>query len=382
MAAGLQNMTTVDMTKKDGEKLNMTSDEMNRFKDCMKDPKFMDLWNDYAAEISDPANLKEQEEYLKQVEREAKDQGDHSFTFIFPKANFCVKLKSKERVYINICDDEKVDEPAEETTGNVQASSWNVPISLGKPRHEMHNEKPSVVVDACYHPKSTYLAKMSDKFMVFLVEIAVENINHSYINKEPEFLIKEQLPMQFSRVSVSAVGNPAAQTIRIKAVKGREGEIVVEQKKTPEVSKPNESFSNDDEFQDRLKASMGNASAKERIRAKKEAENTARQAAEDARLTAIRERREQEAKNAEVFKKNLAAAYGGDSKKKTADNKKKYTILHQGEVGYQDCWNTTEKPERALPKSLRVQVCNLFKTVFLKKHHTKKRNTDTTPDCI
>eukprot|EP01060_Flectonema_neradi_P005654 TRINITY_DN13798_c0_g1_i2.p1 TRINITY_DN13798_c0_g1~~TRINITY_DN13798_c0_g1_i2.p1 ORF type:complete len:599 (+),score=171.20 TRINITY_DN13798_c0_g1_i2:86-1798(+) len=335
----------------------MTSDEMKRFKECMKDPKFMDLWNDYAAEISDPANLAEQEEYLKQVEKEAKEQGDHSFTFIFPKANFCVKLNCKERTYINICDDEKVDEPVEETTGNAQASSWNVPISLGKPRNEVFNDKTAVVIDACYHPKATYLAKMSDKFMIFLVEIAVENVNHSYINKEPEFLIKQPLPMQFSRVQECAsVGNPAAQTIRIKAVKGREGELVIEQKKQAEETKPNETFKNDTEFQDRLKASMGDTGAKNRIRTKKEAERAAKQAAEDERLAAIRQKREQEAANAANFKKNLAAAYGGNTTKTKPVEQKKYTILHQGEIGYQDCWNSTEKPERKLPKSLKVQI--------------------------
>eukprot|EP00662_Eupelagonemidae_sp_cell21_P016648 gene16648-52907_t len=34
-----------------------------------------------------------------------------------------------------------------------------------------------VVFDAAYHPRATYLARQSDRFMVFLVEIAVENIN-------------------------------------------------------------------------------------------------------------------------------------------------------------------------------------------------------------
>eukprot|EP01059_Diplonema_ambulator_P012984 TRINITY_DN23484_c0_g1_i2.p1 TRINITY_DN23484_c0_g1~~TRINITY_DN23484_c0_g1_i2.p1 ORF type:complete len:597 (+),score=230.94 TRINITY_DN23484_c0_g1_i2:1636-3426(+) len=359
-SADLPNMSTIDLTKKDGEKVQMTPDEMRRFQECMKDPKFLDLWQDYAREISDPKNLKEQEEYLQQVEREAKEQGDHSFTFIFPKPNFCVKMNCKEIIFINICDDEKVDEPKEHTTGNLQASSWEVPVCLGKLRDDTFEDKECKVVDACYHPKATYLAKKSDKFMVFLVEIAVENMNHTYKDQLPC-----TVPTEFRRVTtVDSIGNPSAQTLRIKAVKGKEGELVVE-KKNKGHQPDRHAFKDNAAFAERLAASMGDSSAKERIKAKKQAE----QEQEQARLEQERLERERKAadekKREEEFKKNLAAGMGGGVKEKPQPcvqkndrppNFPEYTITQQGSVGYEDCWNRTEDIDRKLPKSLKLTV--------------------------
>ena len=321
----------------------------------MKDPKFMDLWADYAQEISDPANLKEQEEYLKQVEDEAKQQGDHSFTFIFPKPNFCVRLDTnKERFFINICDDVKIDEPQEETTGDRQASQWQVPISLGKIREDTYKDKPCKVVDACYHPKSTYLAKQSDRFMVFLVEIAVENVNFQYHQEKKE--IEHPLPMQFERVGdIPAVGNPAAQTVRIKAVAGKEGELVFEQKKAP-VEKPKDKdfCKGDGNFADRLAASMGDRTAKEKLRQQKLAEQNAIEEAERERQAAIKKKADDEKKRAKEFQRNLAVGMAGMKPNKT--NFPDFTIVQQGEIGYQDCFNESERPGLKRPKSLKVTI--------------------------
>ena len=369
------NMTTIDMTSKDGEKVKMTKDEMQRyvhlppsalsyppcphsFKKCMDDPKFVSLWQDYAQEISDPANLKEQEEYLQQVEREANEKGDYSFTFIFPKPCFCVRLNTKDsRFFVNICDDEKVDEPVEETTGDRQASSWQVPISLGKIRDADHGDKPCKVVDACFHPKATYLARSSDKFMVFLVEIAVENINHNYHQEKKE--IPHALPTEFRRLTdVPSIGNPAAQTIRIKAVAGKEGELVVEPKK-PKVPSPKakDAFKDADAgFADRLAASMGNTEAKARLERERDAD-AARKAAEAAEAVAAAQREaEAEKARAAEFKRNLQAGFAGAAGQKAGKKMPEYTIVHQGDVGYQDCFNESHRPERKLPKSLRVTM--------------------------
>eukprot|EP01064_Diplonema_japonicum_P036585 TRINITY_DN8271_c0_g1_i2.p1 TRINITY_DN8271_c0_g1~~TRINITY_DN8271_c0_g1_i2.p1 ORF type:complete len:610 (+),score=214.59 TRINITY_DN8271_c0_g1_i2:66-1832(+) len=343
----LPNMTTIDMTKKDGGKVEMTQDEMKRFQECMKNPEFIDLWHDYAKEISDPKNLKEQEEYLNQVEQEAKEQGDHSFTFIFPKPNFCVRMNCKERIYINVCDDDKVEEPVEKTTGNLNASSWEVPICLGKIRDDIAEDKECKVVDACYHPKATFLAKKSDKFMVFLVEIAVENMNHTYAKDLPC-----TIPMEFRRMSFECVGSPAAQTIRIQPVKGKEGELVV-QKKAPGHVASKTAFKGNEGFADRLAASMGDQTAKEKLKAQKKAEADAELAQLDKKRREMEEKAAEEQRRADEFKRNLAKGMGAQPAKPSFP---KYTITQQGTKGYEDCWNRTEEPQRKLPKFLKVVV--------------------------
>eukprot|EP01063_Lacrimia_lanifica_P002011 TRINITY_DN1104_c1_g2_i1.p1 TRINITY_DN1104_c1_g2~~TRINITY_DN1104_c1_g2_i1.p1 ORF type:complete len:627 (+),score=352.04 TRINITY_DN1104_c1_g2_i1:67-1947(+) len=390
MASPLPNTETIDLSKNDPkEKIQMTPEEMHRFKECMKDPKFMDLWSDYAKEISDPKHLKEQEEYLKQIESEAKEQGDHSFTFIFPKPNFAVKSAStKERFFINICDEEKCDEPKEETTGDRMASQWMVPVSLGKLRDGDYHGKPCKVVDACYHPKATYLAKQSDKFMVFLVEIAIENVNFQYHKEKKE--LQHALPMEFSRVTdTPAVGHPTAQTIRVKAVKGKEGQLVVEKKKKEYESDPSSMGKGDDQFKLKLKAQMGDKHAKAELAKQKQAEREAAAAAEKKRqeeAAAAEKKRQEEAmkkveeekKRAKEFAKNLASGLGGKPASKPAApaakvapaakavpasaaigsataNAPAHTVTEVGEITYQDCLNETELAERKLPKSLKVQ---------------------------
>ncbi len=61
--------------------------EIKRLEECMKQKEFLDLLNEYAKEISDPKNLKEQEEYLRQIEREQRETGENPFShqIIVPK---------------------------------------------------------------------------------------------------------------------------------------------------------------------------------------------------------------------------------------------------------------------------------------------------------
>eukprot|EP00755_Sulcionema_specki_P018036 Sspe_Gene.65850::Locus_38939_Transcript_1_1_Confidence_1.000_Length_2034::g.65850::m.65850/K19751/DNAAF2, KTU, PF13; dynein assembly factor 2, axonemal len=382
----LPGMTTIDMTKKQ-ERVEMTPEEIRRFRECMKDEKFVQLWKEYADEISDPKHLKEQEEYLQQVEREAKEAGDHSFTFIFPKPNFCVRLvgTKKHKVFINICDSVKMDEPVEETTGDTRASNWSVPISLGKPRDEVFNEKPVKVFDACFHPKATFLTRSSDRFMVFLVEIAVEHINAAY-EKE----LGEALPFEFKRLTeVPAVGTPAAQTLRIKAVAGKEGELVLDLPKKPtETADPKECFKGDTGFADRLKAGMGDAAAKERVkktkeearRAEEERKRKEEEAREAERLKAEEEERERKRREAEArkeFARNLSKGFVSEARDAKSQGKvPKYSIVHQQGVGYEDCWNETEQVERKLPKNI------IFKAEFPDIAKASELNMDIEPQAI
>ena len=211
-------------------------------------------------DIADPKHRAEEEEYLKQLEQEAREGGDYSFDFIFPKPNFCVELLKNEKAssskkknnnmtnkyFVNICESEKVETFTEETTGNRNASQWSVPVSVGK-KHivissaasrdvphdfgkdvsvsytDVPNEYEGAlchVYDAVFHPNTLRLADRSDRFMCFVVEIAVEHINGGY-NEAFGFEFK-RLPRPSSSgvhsdaKGANCLGTPANQTVRRK----------------------------------------------------------------------------------------------------------------------------------------------------------------------
>ena len=45
---------TAEALKSTMDKLKLTNEEVNRFEKAFKDPKFMDMFSEYAREISDP----------------------------------------------------------------------------------------------------------------------------------------------------------------------------------------------------------------------------------------------------------------------------------------------------------------------------------------
>ena len=77
--------------------------------------------NDYVNEISDPGNKQEQEDYMKQLEREG--ELPKNTILIKPLAGFCLKTTSTklisetqkkffdQKTFINICFHEIVEEP-------------------------------------------------------------------------------------------------------------------------------------------------------------------------------------------------------------------------------------------------------------------------------
>lgn len=214
------NITAIDFSNKgkDGKKddFKLTTDEAKRLEEKMKDPEFMKLWVEYAQSLADPKVREEEEAYLREVEERAKSDGDDSFDFIFPKPAYAIELlecpdaKKGHRVGINICTSDKIECFREETTGDRLGSHWFVPVSVGVARAEpkAYENADWEIYDAVFHPKTVELANRSDKFMVFLTEIAVEHINAGY---------KRRFDFKFRRLptSLQCLGaQPKNQTVR------------------------------------------------------------------------------------------------------------------------------------------------------------------------
>lgn len=274
-----------------------TPEELRTIQERMKDPTFVKLMHEYMESLSDPETRAEEEAYLEQAEREAKEGGDYTFDFIFPRPSFVVQLAnpttkevtgdalhkltgSKEvknkkvtgnrsttdvHSFINICHSEKVEPFTENSASNPRQSHWHVPVAVSNKRLEYYYEnktKPKdispssslcgsnsssssstenaaavskmreayaevqaaagkaaaapldtapfcYVYDAVFHEHTLSLANRSNRFMCFLIEIAVEQINAGY---------KESNGFEFSRLpsAILCVGYPQNQTIRKK----------------------------------------------------------------------------------------------------------------------------------------------------------------------
>lgn len=63
---------------------DLSATEKRRLMECMKEPKFLELLSEYAKEISDPKSREENEQYLRQLEKEGNLNNINS-EIIFPQ---------------------------------------------------------------------------------------------------------------------------------------------------------------------------------------------------------------------------------------------------------------------------------------------------------
>lgn len=319
-------LQTINMTGKPstgGESdIKPTAEELRVIQERMKDPKFVELMGEYMQSLADPKTRAEEEAYLEQAEREAREGGDFTFDFIFPRPVFVVELgkpstttalradlqkltgsngqsnKTSVRSYINFCISDKVDVYTENPTGDAQGSQWHVPVSVCAKRLEYLFEnrqtpkkfregedetvirkayeetqsaaaKASVspsgstplcyVYDAVFHPRTLSLADRSNRFLCFLVEIAIEHINAGY---------SESNGFEFSRLSsdIVCVGYPKNQTIR---KKGSESPFAVDPS-APVLTKPTKNINEEQRKAEAPSASAGNKGATRSCETKKE----------------------------------------------------------------------------------------------------------------
>ena len=95
--------------------------EINRFEKAFKDPKFKQMFEDYAKEISDPKARAESEAYLRQIESNNEAQAHYGadVQLIVPDEAWVFKTRQVggegadgsgegEKVFVNVCTCEKI----------------------------------------------------------------------------------------------------------------------------------------------------------------------------------------------------------------------------------------------------------------------------------
>lgn len=171
---------------------SMTQDEMERFKKAFKDPEFQKLFNEYAQEISDPANRKMYEEEILKME-EGRDsppsasptrgQPQHDLAFIDPEPEYVLKVRTAEdartKVFINICKHEIIDKPFCEKvqqTSSSKSSCWSIPYATSsQARPDFDKEgRPCKVYDVVFNTNTLYMAQRNAKFKELVEDTALD----------------------------------------------------------------------------------------------------------------------------------------------------------------------------------------------------------------
>ncbi|CAH0381941.1 unnamed protein product [Bemisia tabaci] len=163
------------------EDFDITTDELGKIKEALKNQEFRDLFKNYVEEINDPENRKLYEKEIVQLERER----GYAVEFIHPKIGYVIKTSSNgtTKTYINVCSNPNI-EPPSSAKSNQNGSSglnWSIPYLLtplkkifGRNKNILH------VYDAVFHPDTLHLASKNEKFRDAVNHTALEGVESSF----------------------------------------------------------------------------------------------------------------------------------------------------------------------------------------------------------
>uniref|UniRef100_A0A383W8J9 PIH1 domain-containing protein 1 n=1 Tax=Tetradesmus obliquus TaxID=3088 RepID=A0A383W8J9_TETOB len=209
-------------------KMDMTAEEAGMFAKHLKDPKFIELFEEYATTLKDPKTAAEQNAYLAQLEAggQAESVYGKGVQLIVPEAWFVVKTKDESgtnRVYINICTSPKVDEmklaPADDGSG--PRRQLQLPMVLhGKDGRQgtAPDGGPLLVWDLAVNPNAVQHANSSRQALDTLVIMAIERV---------EEVLGRKLLREYKLPRLKYKATPAAAQPCVMAARTAEGGDVV-----------------------------------------------------------------------------------------------------------------------------------------------------------
>ena len=163
-------------------------------------PEFGGLMDDYIKEISNPNNIKETNQFLK--ESEEKKDLPANVRLAKPKEGFCIRSEKynikrpsqRKKVFINIVSLEEVQEPISDNN-----NMWKLPYLLNQGRHDQDKKgKYCTTYDVVFNPKAIELANGNLAFKKFVCDTAIEGINNQILAKEEEKISKDFIIKKFN----------------------------------------------------------------------------------------------------------------------------------------------------------------------------------------
>ncbi|XP_075700129.1 protein kintoun [Rhinoderma darwinii] len=164
------------------EELNVTSEELERFKTAFQDARFRELFSQYAEEISDPENRRRYEQEISEMERER----GVNIQFIHPEPGHVLQtsVNGRETCYLNVCSNPLVRKPRCEPGTDQEGRSgqhWRLPCTLTPPREELSpGGTKEVIYDVVFHPDTILLASRNDKFRSMVDLTALDTVSQQF----------------------------------------------------------------------------------------------------------------------------------------------------------------------------------------------------------
>jgi len=170
--------------------MKMTEAEAKRIEECMDKPEFMGLFRDYVKDISDPANMEEYDQYIRQLEDEGEIPEDEEV--VRPDKGFCLKTKTVDvsgKVFVNICGTDACPPPSQESgvarepgsTGDPgKGTHWSIPYIYTSCRMDQDKEgHPCHVYDILFHKKTIMIAEKDPRFRALVTQTALESLEEA-----------------------------------------------------------------------------------------------------------------------------------------------------------------------------------------------------------
>ncbi|XP_040268322.1 protein kintoun [Bufo bufo] len=164
------------------EELNVTSEELERFKAAFQDARFRELFAQYAEEISDPENRRRYEQEISEMERER----GVDVQFIHPEPGHVLQtsVDGQQTCYLNVCSNPRVCKPhcvpGTDKEGRC-GQHWSLPCTLTPAREELGpGGMKEAVYDVVFHPDTLRLASRNDKFRSMVDLTALDAVSQQF----------------------------------------------------------------------------------------------------------------------------------------------------------------------------------------------------------
>lgn len=190
------------------EKLDITTDELEKFRIAFQNDEFKQLFADYYKEISDPENRRKYESELIQLEAERGIE----VKFINPEPGFVIKTSANgmQKIFINIGKSPVIGVPTSsagiDKTGE-RGLNWSIPYTQSAPKHDSDKKGEfCVVYDVIFHPDTLHLAEKNSRFRQLVIDTAIDAV-------QTEHKVKiDGVNLKFPKISYK--GAPRATIIR------------------------------------------------------------------------------------------------------------------------------------------------------------------------
>ncbi|KAG9481158.1 protein kintoun [Eleutherodactylus coqui] len=164
------------------EELNVTSEELERFKVAFQDARFRELFAQYAEEISDPENRRRYEQEITEMERER----GVDVQFVHPEPGHVLQtsINGQQPCYLNVCSNRLMPKPhcvpGADKEGR-RGQHWSLPCALSPRREELSPEGVrQVIYDVVFHPDTLHLASRSEQFLSMVDLTALETVAQQF----------------------------------------------------------------------------------------------------------------------------------------------------------------------------------------------------------